>query len=96
MKLKYWDLTLHKSLNANLKVMLHGAIRKNDFQRNTALQRWNNVATVRNNVATMMQAVLRKKSSLRIVSCDITLMKNDFLIKEINAKETATFKNEEN
>ena len=38
MKLKYWDLTLHKSLNANLKVMLHGAIRKNDFQRNTALQ----------------------------------------------------------
>ena len=89
MKLKYWDLTLHKSLNANLKVMLHGAIRKNDFQRNTALQ-------CRNNVATMMQAVLRKKSSLRIVSCDITLMKNDFLIKEINAKETATFENEEN
>ena len=44
----------------------------------------------------MMQAVLRKKSSLRIVSCDITLMKNDFLIKEINAKETARFKNEEN
>ena len=89
MKLKYWDLTRHKSLNANLKVMLHGAIRKNDFQRNTALQ-------CRNNVATMMQAVLRKKSSLRIVSCDITLMKNDFLIKEINAKETATFENEEN
>ena len=75
--------------------MLHGAIRKNDFQRNTALQYWNNVAAVRNNVSTMMQAVLRK-SSLRIVSCVITLMKNDFLIKEINAKETATFKNEEN
>ena len=35
--------------------------------------------------------IRNKKSSLRIVSCDITLMKNDFLIKEINAKETATF-----
>ena len=35
--------------------MLRGTIRKDDFQRNTALQCWNNVATIRNNVATMLQ-----------------------------------------
>ena len=35
--------------------MLHGTIRKDDFWRNTTLQYWNNVATIRNNVATMMQ-----------------------------------------
>ena len=61
MKLKYWNLTLLKSLNANLKVMLHGAISKDDFQRNTALQYWNNVATTRNNVATMMQCCVALK-----------------------------------
>ena len=35
--------------------MLHGMIRNNNFERKTALQYWNNVATVRNNAATMMQ-----------------------------------------
>ena len=35
--------------------MLHGTIRKDDFWRNTTLQYWNNVATIRNKVATMMQ-----------------------------------------
>ena len=35
--------------------MLHGTIRNDDFQRNTALQCWNNVVTIRNNVATMLQ-----------------------------------------
>ena len=38
-----------------LKVMLHGTIRIDDFQRNTALQCWNNVVTIQNNVATMLQ-----------------------------------------
>ena len=38
-----------------LKVMLHGSIRNDDFYRNTALQCWNNVVTIRNNVATMLQ-----------------------------------------
>ena len=77
--------------------MLHGAIRKHD--KFSATQRCN-IGTMLQPFETMWQqwchAVLRQKSSLRIVSCDITLMENDFLIKEINAKETATFKNEEN
>ena len=33
----------------SLKVMLHGTICNDDFQRNTALQCWNNVTTIRNN-----------------------------------------------
>ena len=36
------------------KVMLHETIRDGDVRRNTALQRWNNVATIRFNVATML------------------------------------------
>ena len=36
------------------KVMLHGTIRNDDFWRNKALQYWNNVVTIRNNVATML------------------------------------------
>ena len=43
------------SLPSPVKVMLHGGIRNVDFWRNTTLQNWNNVATIRNNVATMMQ-----------------------------------------
>ena len=36
-----------------IKVMLHGAIRNDDFYRNTALQCWNNVVTIQNNIATI-------------------------------------------
>ena len=36
------------------KVMLHGTIRNDDFLHNTALQCWNNVVTIPNNVATML------------------------------------------
>ena len=39
-----------------LKVMLHGTIRNDDFLRNTALQCWNNVATIKINFATMLQS----------------------------------------
>ena len=35
--------------------MLHGTIRNDDFRGNTALQCWNNVVTIRNNVETMLQ-----------------------------------------
>ena len=35
--------------------MLHGTIRNDDFERYTALQCWNNVATIRDNVATMLR-----------------------------------------
>ena len=38
-----------------LKVMLHGTIGNDDFQRSTALQCWNNVVTIRNNIGTMLQ-----------------------------------------
>ena len=44
---------IYKELNT-LKVMLHETIRNGDFKRNTALQSWNNVATIRFNVATML------------------------------------------
>ena len=37
-----------------LKVMLHETIRNDDFERNTTRQCWNNVVTIRNNVATML------------------------------------------
>ena len=36
------------------KVMLNGTIRNDDFWRNTSLQCWSNVVTIRNNVATML------------------------------------------
>ena len=38
----------------SLKVMLNGTIRNDDFLCNTAMQYWNNVANIRNNVTTMM------------------------------------------
>ena len=56
-----------------LKMMLHGTIGNDNFHGNTTLQCWNNVVTIRNNVAIMCNAVLRYKSSLRIVSCNITV-----------------------
>ena len=46
--------TTWKCLISRFKVMLLGTIRNDDFQRNTALQCWNNVASIRNNVATML------------------------------------------
>ena len=44
-----------------IKVMLHGTIRNDDFYRNTALQCWNNVVTIQNNVATMLQRCVMLK-----------------------------------
>ena len=40
---------------SSFKVMLHGTIRNDDSWHNTALQCLNNVVTIRNNVATMLQ-----------------------------------------
>ena len=53
----------------SLKVMLHGTICNHNFQRNTALQYWNNVATIRNNVATMMQGCV----ALKIVVANLSV-----------------------
>ena len=36
--------------------MLHRTIRHDDFKRNKALHCWNNVVTIRNNVATILQS----------------------------------------
>ena len=43
--------------------MLHETICHDDFQRNTGLQYWNNVATIRDNFATMLQCCVALKSS---------------------------------
>ena len=45
----------------SLTVMLHGTIRNDDFLRNTAMQYWNNVTTIRNDVTTMMQRCVALK-----------------------------------
>ena len=45
----------------SLKVMLHGTIRNEDFLRNTAMQYWNNVTTIRNIVTTRMQRCVALK-----------------------------------
>ena len=47
--------------NKKLKVMLQGTIRNDDFYCNTELQCWNNVVTIRNNVATMLQRCVALK-----------------------------------
>ena len=46
----------------DVKVMLHGTICNDDFKRNTALQCWNSVITIRNNVATMLQRCVAAKN----------------------------------
>ena len=51
-----------------VKVMLHGTIRNDDFQRNTASQYWNNVITIRNNVATLCCTENRRCKSSRVTS----------------------------
>ena len=48
--------------------MLHGTIRNDDFQRNTALQCWNNVVTIRNNVVTLCCAKNRRYESSCVTS----------------------------
>ena len=42
-------------------MVLHGTIRNDDFWRSTARQCWNNVVTIRNNVATMLQRCVALK-----------------------------------
>ena len=51
-----------------LKVILHGTIRNDDFYRNTELQCWNNVVTIRNNAATLCCAKNRLCKSSRVTS----------------------------
>ena len=60
LKFSYFCIML---TSLSVKVMLHGTIRNSEFWRNTALQFWNHVVTIQNNVATMSG----NKSLLRIV-----------------------------
>ena len=41
--------------------MLHETIRNDDFKRNTAMQCWNNLVTIRKNVAKMLQRCVALK-----------------------------------
>ena len=50
-----WKTTAPIASPIPLKVILHGTIHNDKFWRNTAFQCWNNVVTIRNNVATMLQ-----------------------------------------
>ena len=52
--------------------MLHETIRNEDFWRNTALQCWNNVVTIRNNVATMLQRCVALKIVVANRSSQVT------------------------
>ena len=56
-----WDRGLRQLWNSQLKVMLHGTIRNDDFSCNKALQCWTNVATIPNNVVTMLQLCVALK-----------------------------------
>ena len=69
-KLSLWRRSLCSNLGgidpeklyrATLKVMLHRTIRNDDFCRNTAWQCWNNVVTIQNNVAPMLQRCVALK-----------------------------------
>ena len=44
-----------------VKVTLHHTIRNDNFKRNTSLQCWNNVATIENNVATVLKCYVALK-----------------------------------
>ena len=56
-----WSEMDTSRMQDSFKVMLHGIIRNDDFQRNTALQCWNNIVTIQKNVATMLQRCVALK-----------------------------------
>ena len=58
---------------ADIKAMLHGMIRNDDFYRNTELQCWNSVVTIRDNVATLCCAKNRRCISSRVTSHESTV-----------------------
>ena len=71
-----------------LKVILHGTIRNDDFYRNTELQCWNNVVTIRNNAATLCCAKNRLCKSSRVTS---PLQAAQLSHDHIKAFSTSTF-----
>ena len=53
--------------------MLHETIDNDDFERNTALKCWNNIVTIRNNVATMLLCCAKNRSQSEEPSVVLTL-----------------------
>ena len=53
--------------------MLHETIDNDDFERNTALKCWNNIVTIRNNVATMLLCCTKNRSQSEEPSVVLTL-----------------------
>ena len=47
--------TCNLEVSGSFKAILHRTILNDDFSRNTEMQFWSNVVTIRNNVATMLQ-----------------------------------------
>ena len=72
-----------------LKMILHGTISKDDLQRNTALQCWNNVVTIRNNVATMLQRCVAIK--IFVANCFVWhhLSTNEFFKRRTSTRNEA-------
>ena len=62
------NIILHTLGQTCIKVTLHGTIHNDDFWHNTALQCWNNVVTLRNNVATLYCTKNRRCESSRVTS----------------------------
>ena len=63
----------YEVLNICFKVMLHGTICNDDFWCNTALQCWNNVAGIQNNVTTIYVAMLCWAKNCHYESSHVTL-----------------------
>ena len=56
-------------MHKTFKLMLQVTIRNDDFHGNTTLQCWNDVVTIRNNVATKLQRCKRAKNRRCESSC---------------------------
>ena len=66
-------------------MILHGTIRNDDFWRNTTLQCWNNVETIRNNVAIMLQRCV----ALKIVACENIRFSSLFVAEDVSRGGTS-------
>ena len=67
----------NRMVTQTFNLMLHGTIGNDDFYRNTALQCWNNVVAIRNNVARMLQ----RRVAQKIVVANRLVFKRDDSLK---------------
>ena len=84
----YWELNQlcysARTYVLVLKLMLHGTIGNYDFYCNTVLQCWNNVVTIRNNVATILKRCMCCAKNRRHVTSPLCLCVLDALCKVIH------------